>query len=59
MVAGRRVTEKKTTRDENIIAALKDRRLNQGIGRATANAKARVEIDRATARGNGKPRLLD
>nr|DAY12520.1 MAG TPA: hypothetical protein [Caudoviricetes sp.] len=34
---------------------MKDRRLNQGLGRATANAKARVEIDGSTARGNGKP----
>lgn len=59
MVAGRRVAEKITTRDANSIAALKDRRLNQGIWRATANAKARVEIDGATARGNGKPRPLD
>lgn len=59
MVAGRRVTEKKTTRNANSIAALKDRRLNQGLGRAAANTKARVEIDGATARGNGKPRPLD
>lgn len=59
MVAGMWVTEKITTRNANSIAALKDRRLNQGLGRATANTKARVEIDGATARRNGKPRPLD
>jgi hypothetical protein len=38
-VTGRREAEKTITRSANR-AALKDRRLNQGLGRATANAEA-------------------
>nr|DAQ42876.1 MAG TPA: hypothetical protein [Caudoviricetes sp.] len=48
---------------ESQAAALKDRRLNQGLGRATANAEAQTDYTRQgngtrkrhaeTARGNG------
>jgi len=68
-VTGRREAEKTITRSANR-AALKDRRLNQGLGRATANAEAQSRLHTAgqrhaetespdpliktTARGNAK-----
>jgi hypothetical protein len=48
-VTGRREAEKTITRSANK-AALKDRRLNQGLGRATANAEAQTGY---TRQGNG------